>query len=119
MKTLLLALSLSFFTNFIFSQTEFARIEKNSNIQANILFHDLNKSKDTLLLKSESEILHIYSINSDYKREIDVYLGETDLQIPLSKLTKGKHVMVVDLNPKKIIFVIYINDNLPVASIEN
>ncbi len=119
MKSILFTLSIGIFTNSVFSQTAFAKIEKNRNLTAQALFHELNTSKDTLLLKSDTEIAHVYSINSVYKRELDVYLNETDLQIPLSKLSRGKHVMVVEQTPKKIIFVIYIYGPNPVASIDN
>ena len=119
MKSILLTISISIFSNSIFSQNAFAKIEKNRNKNASTLFHDLNTSKDTLLLKSDSEIVHVYSINSVYKRELDVYLSETDLQIPLTKLSRGKHVMVVEQSPKKIIFVIYVYGPYPMASIEH
>ncbi|MFL0352256.1 hypothetical protein [Xanthomarina sp. GH4-25] len=119
MKTFLLTLSISIFSNSIFSQTVFAKIEKNRNLKANTLFHELNTSKDTLLLKSDTKITHIYSINSKYKRELDEYLNETDLQISLRKLSRGKHVMVVDQSPKKIIFVIHVYGPFPIASIDN
>lgn len=119
MKSILITLSISIFSSSIFSQTVFAKIEKNRNSNANSLLHELNTSKDTLLLKSDTEITHVYSINTEYKRELDVYLSETDLQIPLTKLTRGKHVIVVDQNPKKIIFVIHVYGPFPVASIDN
>jgi uncharacterized protein YlbG (UPF0298 family) len=119
LKTFLLTLSISIFSSSIFSQTAFAKIEKNRNLKANSLIHDLNTSKDTLLLKSDSEITHVYSINSEYKRELDMYLNETDLQISLRKLSRGKHVVVVDQSPKKIIFVIHVYGPFPVASIDN
>ncbi len=119
MKSILLTLSISIFSNSVFSQTAFAKIEKNRNKNASTLFHDLNTSKDTLLLKSESKIAHVYSINSVYKRELDVYLSETDLQIPLTNLSRGKHVMVVEQAPKKIIFVIYVYGPFPMVSIEH
>jgi hypothetical protein len=119
LKTFLLTFCISIFSYSVFSQTAYAKIEKNRNLNANSLFHELNTTKDTLLLKSNTKISHVYSINSEYKRELDVYLSETDLQIPLTNLSHGKHVVVVDQTPKKIIFVIHIYGSFPMASITN
>ncbi|MAL23739.1 MAG: hypothetical protein CMP04_10980 [Xanthomarina sp.] len=119
LKTFLLTLGLGILSGSIHSQSVFAKIEKNRNSNASSLFHELNATKDTLLLKSITEISHVYSINSKYKRELDVYLSETDLKIPLTNLSQGKHVVVVDQTPKKIIFVIHVFGAYPVASIDN
>ncbi|MCX7550571.1 hypothetical protein [Xanthomarina sp. F2636L] len=119
MKSLLLTFYLVVFTSSVFSQTAFAKIEKNRNLTANSLFHELNATKDSLLLKSNMKISHVYSINSEYKREIDVYLNDTNLQIPLTNLSQGKHVMVVNLTPKKIIFVIHFFGSFSMASIDD
>ena len=101
------------------AQTHTARIEKNRNLTASNLIHDLNKSKDTLLLKSDFKISHVYSINSDYKREIDVYTDVNDFKVPLNSLTIGKHVLVVDLTPKKIVFVVYVTNASSLATVKD
>ena len=119
MKTIILSLSFVFCSISIFSQSEFARIEKNKNIFANELSHELNASKDTLLLKSPSKIFHVQTINSKYEKELSVYEDETEVQIPLSKLSKGRHVVVVDLNPKKVVFAIQILESNSLASSTN
>lgn len=95
----------------VFGQTSYtAKIVKNTNLSARTLLHELNATKDTLLLQSPSKISHIYSINDEFKREIDTYPFTYNYKLPLQNLSKGKHVLVVSQSPKKIIFVIYILD---------
>ncbi|TYB76877.1 hypothetical protein [Bizionia myxarmorum] len=89
-----------------------AKLEKNTNLGASTLFHELNKTRDTLILKSPSKISRIYAINNDFKREIDTQLDAFNYKLSLDSLSKGKHVLVVSQSPKKIIFVIYILDKL-------
>ncbi|MCX7548168.1 hypothetical protein OS188_09400 [Xanthomarina sp. F1114] len=106
MKSLLLTFSLVVFTSSVFSQAAFAKLEKNKNLLASSLFHELNSTKDTLLLQSKNEISHVYSLNAENEKEIDVYLNTTSTKISLVDLSPGKHVFIVDQTPKKILFVI-------------
>jgi hypothetical protein len=102
------------------AQQDFASIEKNINVQAKSLFHDLNKTKDTLLLKSDKKINYAYTINKDYKREVDYYIDATSFKIPLNELSKGKHLFVVVQSPLRIVFVVRIlKDKPPKVSIIN
>jgi len=87
------------------AQKSFATIEKNVNIDAKSLFHDLNKTKDTLLLKSDKKITYVYSINKDHKRELNYYINKTTCELPLNNLSKGRHVLVVGQPGLKIVFV--------------
>ena len=89
-----------------YAQKKFASIEKNVNASANELFHDLNTSKDTLILSGDKWIRKVYSINQDYKRETDEYINSNSVKLPLTHLSKGKHVFVVEQMPMKIVFVI-------------
>ena len=93
-------------------------IEKNSNISASDIFHDLNQTKDTLVLHSDKPITYVYSINSEYKREIDAYINKKEFKLPLSELSKGKHVLVVSQSSKKIVFVLHIYDSKNLTSVE-
>ena len=93
-------------SNNAFAQKRFALIEKNVNASANELFHDLNTSKDTLILSGDKWIRKVYSINQDYKRETDEYINANSVRLPLTHLSKGKHVFVVEQMPMKIVFVI-------------
>ncbi len=111
MKTyLFLFLTASFLISFQNSnaQDNFALIEKNANIQANGLFHDLNKTRDTLLLRSNKKINYVYSINKSVKREVSYTVNSKSFKVPLKGLSKGKHVFVAVLSPLRIVFVIRI-----------
>lgn len=89
------------------AQEPAAIIEKNVNVTANAVFHDLNSTRDTLILKSDKKINYLYTINhNDYSREVDFYIGDTEFKLPLNKLTPGKHVVVVVQSPLRIVFVV-------------
>lgn len=81
-------------------------MEPNVNVDARGLVHELNKSRDTLILKSDTKISYVYSINKDYKRELNYFIDSETSNIPLNDLSKGKHVVVVGKTPKKIVFVL-------------
>ncbi len=93
-------------SNSVYAQKDFALIEKNVNNSANNLFHELSKTKDTLILSGDKNIRYVYSINQLYRRETDQLINANSAKIPLSHLTKGKHVFVVEQSPLKIVFVI-------------
>jgi hypothetical protein len=88
------------------AQEKFALIEKNVNVSASNLYHNLNKTKDTLILSGDKNIRYVYSINKLYKRETNQLINANSAKIPLTHLTKGKHVFVVEQTPLKIVFVI-------------
>lgn len=90
----------------VFSQTSYAKIEKNLNVRAKNLYHDLNTSKDTLILKSDKKINYVYSINRAVKRELSYTVNAKDFKVPLRELSVGKHVFVVVQSPVRIVFVI-------------
>ncbi|MEZ4802191.1 MAG: hypothetical protein R2797_05410 [Gelidibacter sp.] len=92
------------------AQKEFALLEKNHNVRAKDLSHELNASKDTLILNSPKIIDYVYAINRDYKREIDFYNNTNSLKIPLNQLSKGKHVFVVGSSRMQIVFVVRVLD---------
>lgn len=93
----------------VYTQEDFAVIKKNFNSRASGLSHNLNKTKDTLILKSPSKISYVYSINRDYKREIDSYIFDNEHKVPLTSLSHGKHVFVVGHQNMKIVFSVFIN----------
>jgi len=102
------------------AQDAFASLEKNYNVNASGLVQELNASKDTLILKSDKNMSYVYAINRDYKREIDTYVGDTFYKVPLTNLSKGKHLFVVSISPLKIVFVVRIlKDQLDILSIES
>lgn len=95
-------------TSSVQAQEKFALIEKNVNVSASNLYHNLNKTKDTLILSGDKNIRYVYSINKLYKRETNQLINANSAKIPLTHLTKGKHVFVVEQTPLKIVFVIKI-----------
>jgi hypothetical protein len=102
------------------AQKQFATIEKNYNVRAKDLSHELSATKDTLILQSPKTIDYVYAINSDYKREIDFYNNTNSLKIPLNQLSKGKHVFVVGNQRMQIIFVVRVQkDNAKLALVTN
>lgn len=102
------------------AQNEFATIEKNYNVRAKDLSHELNRTKDTLILQSSKNIDYVYAINSEYKREIDFYNNTNFLKVPLNQLSKGKHVFVVGNQRMQIIFVIRVlKDRTALAMVNN
>jgi len=104
----------------LFAQESFATIEKNVNVDASHLFHDLNKTKDTLLLKSDKKIRYIYSINKNYKREVNYFIDRNAFKVSLKNLSKGRHVFVVGQSNLKIVFVIHVfGDSHTIAFIDD
>lgn len=97
----------------LYAQERFATIEKNVNYRASNLFHSLNKTKDTLLLKSDKEIDYVYSINKHNQREIDHYINANFFKVPLENLSIGKHVFSVLQAPLLIVFVVHIFKDSP------
>jgi len=104
----------------IHAQDPFATLEKNYNFRASGLIEELNETKDTLILKSDKKMSYVYSINEEYKREIDTYAGTDYFRVPLNGLSKGKHVFVVSVSPLKIVFVVKVHKDvsnlLPLAT---
>jgi hypothetical protein len=110
--TLLITLT---FSN-AFSQVDYARIDKNKNIQAEGFFHDLNKTKDTLVLKSDQKINYLYSIDKSQRRDLNLLINSKTYKLPLNKLGKGKHVFVAIQSPLRIVFVVHMLKEIPVIT---
>jgi hypothetical protein len=102
----------------LFAQHDFAKIEKNINVLASGLYHDLNATKDTLVLKSDSKISYIYDIYNKMKYDINRRVYASDYKVALRDLDIGKHIFVVVKDSLKIVFVvrIYGEDPTIVAS---
>lgn len=98
------------------AQERYARLEKNRNIQAKGLVHELNTTGDTLILRSKTKINYLYSINKNQGRDFDFYIDTTFYKLPLNKLSKGKHVFVAVQSPKRIVFVIRLLKEIPMKS---
>lgn len=100
--------------SFSYSQTDYAKINKNKNVQAAGLFHDLNKTKDTLILKSDKKINYLYTANNKGKKGINTRIDATEYKLPLNRLQKGRNVFVAIQSPLRIVFVVNILKEIPV-----
>lgn len=112
LRTVVLVFIFNFWFQSFIAQEDYATIRKNINVNAKDLMHDLCQTKDTLILKSNTKIDYVYTINRHSKREMDTYVRDNSLKIPLNKFTKGRQVFVVEQNKMNIVFVVHINDNL-------
>ena len=92
--------------NKVSAQEDYALLEPNVNVRANSITHYLNKTKDTLLLKSNKMINKVYAVNMKYEREVDTKINANSYKVPLTELSKGKHVFVVVQSPLRIVFVV-------------
>jgi len=109
MHKITMALFIAFFclsNSQLIAQQDFAIIQKNINIRASGLYHDLNATKDTLVLKGDSKISYIYTIHNKMKQDINRHVYVTDYKVSLRDLDKGKHIFVVVQNALKIVFVV-------------
>lgn len=95
------------------AQEHYAKLEKNRNIQAKGLIHQLNSTRDTLILTSDKIIHSLYTINKTYTRELELEIDTTAYKLPLNKLSKGKHVVVARQSPMQIVFVVKILKDIP------
>lgn len=100
--------------SFSYSQTNYAKINKNKNVQAAGLFHDLNKTKDTLILKSNKKINYLYTANNKGKKGINTRIDNKEYKLPLNRLQKGRNVFVAIQSPLRIVFVVNILKEIPV-----
>ncbi|MCB0461769.1 MAG: hypothetical protein R2816_06315 [Flavobacteriaceae bacterium] len=103
----------------LFAQHDFAKIEKNINVLASGLYHDLNATKDTLVLKSDSKISYIYDIHNKMKHDINNRVYATNYKVGLRDLAKGKHMFVVVQDSLKIVFVVRIFGDTPTIVASN
>lgn len=93
------------------AQTAFAKINKNKNVLAKDLYHDLNKTKDTLILRSDKLINALYTSNnnaSDFRKTIN----KKEFKLPLKRLQKGKNVLVVVQSPLRIVFTVHVPEKV-------
>lgn len=113
MRNLLLTILFTFsklFVNQTYAQNKIAILEKNTNVLAKDLHHTLNSSKDTIILRSKRRMHYVYSINSKNQREVDEFIQAYKLEIPVKKLSHGKHLFAVSYLQRKIVFVVKVYD---------
>mgnify|MGYP000944109551 CR=1 FL=1 len=103
----------------LFAQHDFAKIEKNINVLASGLYHDLNATKDTLVLKSNTKISNIFTIHNKMKYNINRSVYASDYKVALRDLDLGKHIFVVNQDSLKIVFVVRIYGEEPTIVASN
>ena len=101
------------FANISFAQKGKAKIYKNKNVQASGLYHDFNKSKDTLVLRSNKKINYLYTANNSDKKDINLRVDSNSYKLPLNELKKGRNVLVAVQSPLKIVFVVEVEREFP------
>jgi hypothetical protein len=83
---------------------------KNINYRASELYHSLNKTGDTLILKGERTIDKVEIFNNDFQK---VYLvNSLDTEIPLGDIPNGRFVTEVKVSDKLIIITLLRHDSL-------
>ena len=110
----LLLVIVFFYSIALKAQNNYSKLEKNRNIQAKGLIHELNRSGDTLILKSDKKINYLYSINKDNSRDLDFNINSNSYKLPLNKFSLGRHVIVAVQSPKRFVFVVKILKEIPI-----
>ena len=104
----LLTLLLILLTSYTFSQNRPTRVKKNTNSNAKELFHDLNESGDSLILKSDYRIYRVEIMRSDFSKHYEAF--EKSVKIPLYDLPRGRFSVLVSTNRKLILFNLFKDD---------
>ncbi|NND52601.1 MAG: hypothetical protein HKN54_09340 [Flavobacteriaceae bacterium] len=113
MRKLLLTFLFTFSKIFVhqsYAQDKIAVLEKNTNVLAKDLSHELNATKDTIILRSKRRMHYVYSINNNNQREVDEFIEDFKYDIPVKKLSRGKHLFAVSYLQRKIVFVVRVYD---------
>ena len=100
---LLLAVFLPLSSITAIAQEDFASLRKNVNYRAKMLHHELNASKDTLILRSPNRMYRLYSVG-DCKSKIDEKIDDFEYRFPLRQLKIGRYLMVTQFNGVKVVF---------------
>ncbi len=85
--------------------------EKNKNRAARALEHNLNKSKDSLIFKSEKLISQVDIFNKYYFSSIEVNSNESKIEI--ANLPPGRYVVQARIDRKRI--VMYLDKKTPLV----
>ncbi|MBT8272598.1 MAG: hypothetical protein KJO77_02250 [Bacteroidia bacterium] len=93
--------------NLTHSQAEFAVLKKNINVLAEGLNHELNETKDTLILSSPSRIYRVYTAGT-HSGKVDQYMLANEFKVPLNLFERGKYVFCVDQLRYKIVFTVFV-----------
>ena len=85
---------------FGFSQKLSSELLQNTNFNSKELTHYLNKSQDSIVLKSEFPIYKVEIFRSNYKKEYETY--KKNVTLPLHDIPLGRFTVSVTTNRKII-----------------
>lgn len=106
--TRLLTALLLLLAPFIYGQK--STLLKNINYRASELYHSLNKTGDTLILKGERTIDRVEIFNNDFQKAYIV--NSLDTKIPLNDIPSGRFVTEVKVKDKLIIITLLRHQDL-------
>ncbi|WP_452219825.1 hypothetical protein [Lacinutrix salivirga] len=100
--TTLLFVSICYLT---FSQNSLTKLNKNINIDATGLRHELNATADSVYLHSTTQILRVSFLSHEGKSSQQIDIGTTEkVVIPLYHFEKGRYTVAVYTEEKIIAF---------------
>lgn len=106
--TRLLTILLLFLAPFVYGQR--STLLKNINYRASELYHSLNESGDTLILRGERTIDKVEIFNNSFQKAYIV--NSLDTKIPLDDIPTGRFVTEVKVKDKLIIITLLRHDDL-------
>ncbi|WP_426429377.1 hypothetical protein ACPX19_07415 [Winogradskyella sp. HB-48] len=106
--TRLLTILLLFLAPFVHGQR--STLLKNINYRASELYHSLNESGDTLILRGERTIDKVEIFNNSFQKAYIV--NSLDTKIPLDDIPTGRFVTEVKVKDKLIIITLLRHDDL-------
>lgn len=108
MTRLLTALPILLFATCMYGQKSI--LLKNINYRASELYHSLNESGDTLILRGERTIDKVEIFNNNFQKAYIV--NSLDTKIPLDNIPTGRFVTEVKVKDKLIIITLLRHDAL-------
>lgn len=108
MKKHFCVLIFTFFTVFIYGQR--VTFQKNINNRAKALEQSLNKTGDSLILRSEKTISQVDIFNEDYMKSININSNEA--KIDLNTLPEGRFIVKARLGKKRIVMYLKIHESI-------
>ncbi|WP_452599320.1 hypothetical protein [Pontimicrobium sp. MEBiC01747] len=103
LRILCLFLSVMLCSTICYSQVSVTLLERNFNNRAKDLIQELSKTKDTLKLKSEINILRVSFFSHTDKKKLIVDLDFKEVNIPLHHLDTGRFTITVHRADKIIV----------------
>lgn len=90
--------------NFTSLNAQISELQPNINSDAKELYHKLNSSQDSLILKSEYPIFRVEFTNTNFTKKFETYKKEVTL--PIYDLPLGRYATAVFVNRKIIMLTL-------------